>query len=98
MYLLFGSIVKSYVVNALWSGPISHKKKKKVSHRERRARAKAKVRMFRRRALVVALVVRCRRRPSNKPQPLVSPVSTTSEPVRWKWKERNAVGLDSVIL
>ena len=96
MYLLFGSVVKSCIVNALWSGHISHKKKK-VSHRERRARAKAKVRKFRRRALAVALVVRCRRRPSNKPPPLVSPVSTTSEPVRWKWKERNAVGLDSVI-
>ena len=41
------------------------------------------------------MVIRCRRRPSNKPKTLV--VSPTSEPVRWKWKERNAVGLESVI-
>jgi hypothetical protein len=79
-----------------WSCPITHKKKKKVSHRERRARAKAKVGTFRRRALAVALVLRCRRRLHNKPPTLVS-LSSTSEPVRWKWKERNAVGLDSVV-
>jgi hypothetical protein len=44
--------------------------------------------------LVVSLVLRCRHRLHNKPPPLVS---STSEPVRWKWKERNAVGLDSVV-
>jgi len=41
------------------------------------------------------LVVQCRRRPCNKPPRLVSLVPK-SEPVRWKWKQRNAVGLDSV--
>ena len=71
-------------------------KKKKCSHRERRARAKAKVKKFRRRALSVALVVRCMRRPSNKPPTRMLQESKSSEPVRWKWKKRK-VGLDSVI-
>ena len=58
--------------------------------------AKAWVKKFWRRALSVALVVRCRRRSSNKP-PTVKhweSTSTTSEPVRWKWRVRT-VGLDS---
>ena len=67
------------------------KKKKKCSHCKRCARAKARVRKWRRQALPVALVVRCRRRPRNKPPPLVP----TTEPVWWKWKKRK-VGLDSV--
>ena len=108
MYLLFGSVIQSWTgwfVNALggtitklwyWSFHPRKKKKKRVSHRERRAKAKARVRKFRRRALAVALVLRCRRRPCNKPPRLVSLVPK-SEPVRWKWKQRNAVGLDSVI-
>ena len=50
----------------------------------------------RRRALAVALVLRCRRRPCNKPPRLVSLVSPVSEPLRWKWKKR-LVGLDSVM-
>jgi len=79
-----------------WSVPISRKKRKRVSHRERRARAKARVPKFRRRALAVALVLRCRRRPCNKPPRLVSLVSPVSEPLRWKWKKR-LVGLDSVM-
>ena len=82
-------------VRALTGGfwcSVPRKKKKKCSHRERRARAKARVKKWRRRALPVALVERCRRRPSNKPPPLVS----ITEPVRWKWKKRK-VGLDSVI-
>ena len=79
-----------------WSCPITHKKKKKVSHRERRARAKAKVGTFCWQALEVALALGCWRRLHNKPPPLVS-LSSTLEPVRWKWKERNAVGLDSVV-
>ena len=78
-----------------WSCPIT-RKKKKVSHQERRARAKAKVGRFQRQALAVVLVVRCRQRPCSKPPTLVSTVSITSEPVRWKWKKRD-VGLTSVI-
>ena len=74
------------------SVPIS-RKKNKCSHRERRARAKARVRRWRRRALPVALVVRCRRRSGNIPPRLAS-IST--EPVRWKWKEKK-VGLSSVM-
>ena len=108
MYLLFGSVIWSWkgrFANVLegkiaklwyWSFHPRKKKKKRVSNRERRARAKARVGKFRRRALAVALVVRCRRRPCNKPPRLVSLVPK-SEPVRWKWKQRNAVGLDSVI-
>jgi hypothetical protein len=105
VYLLFGGVIKvrvSRVVSKLgglvgWSRPITRKKKtKNVSHRERRARAKAKVGKFRRQALAVTLVVCCRCRPSNKPPPLVSTVSITSEPVRWKWKNKK-VGLASVI-
>ena len=41
----------------------------------------------------VALVVRCRRRSSNKAPHLVADIS---EPVRWKWKKKN-VGLSSVM-
>ena len=74
------------------SVPIS-RKKNKCSHRERRARAKARVRRWRRRALPVALVVRCRRRSGNIPPRLAS-IST--EPVCWKWKEKK-VGLSSVM-
>ncbi len=70
-----------------WPTPISRKKKRKVSHQERCARAKVSVRKFRCRALSVALVVHCWRRPSNKRSPLVTSVSTTSEPMRWKWKK-----------
>ena len=107
MYLLFGGVIKVrlvWFVSELgglvgWSYPITRKKKKKrnVSHRERCARAKAKVGKFRRRALAVVLVGCCRRRPSNKPPPLVSIVSfDQSESMRWKWK-RKPVGLASVI-
>ncbi len=70
LYLNFGSYVQSWlkslvsavggVLNWCWSVPISRKKRKRVSHRERRARAKARVPKFRRRALAVALVLRCR--------------------------------------
>jgi hypothetical protein len=71
------------------------------------ARAKAKVGTFRRRALAVALVVRCRWRPCQQPPILGHPAyckvwpealpNFESEPKRWKWKEKNVVGLDSVI-
>ena len=107
MYLLFGGVIKVWLVWFVselgglvgWSCPITRKKKnkRKVLHRERRARAKAKVGKFRRRALAVALVGCCRRRPSNKPPPLVSIVSfDQAEPMRWKWKSKK-VGLASVI-
>jgi hypothetical protein len=69
------------------------RKKKKCLHRERCARAKAKVKKWRRRALPVALVVRCWRRSSSKAPRLVS---TIAEPVRWKWKKKK-VGLSSVM-
>ena len=104
MYLLFGGVIKVLLfcfVSELgglvgWSCPLT-RKKKKVSHRERRARAKAKVGKFCRRAFAVALVGCCRRRPSNKPPPLVSIVSfDQAEPMRWKWKSKK-VGLASVI-
>ena len=72
--------------------PISCKKKK-CSHREHCARAKAKVRKRRRRALPVALVVRCPRRSSSKAPKLAS---TILEPVCWKWKGKK-VGLSSVM-
>ena len=105
MYVLFGRFIKIWLgclVSVLggsvgWSCPITRKKKKKkVLHREHCARAKAKVGKFCRQALAVALVVCCRHRPSNKPPPLVSTVSTMLEPLRWKWKN-NKVGLASVI-
>ncbi len=66
--------------------PIS-RKKKSCSHCERRTRAKAKdrVRRWRRQALPVALVVRCRHRSSNKAPRLASDIS---EPVHWKWKKK----------
>ncbi len=100
MYLLFGGVIKSWmnrIVVAWWSRPITHKKKSKVLHRERCARAKVKSKKFRRRALTVALVIRCRCRPSKKPPPMVSTVTTMSEPVRWKWKKKPKVGLKSVM-
>jgi hypothetical protein len=87
---LFGSWFKSQLsslvsgVKGLLRGlvPISHKKKR-CPHHERCARAKAKDRVWRwrRQALPVALVVRCRRRSSNKAPRLVADIS---EPVRWK--------------
>ena len=86
LWLLLGSVFKCCLKH----------QKKKCSHRERCARAKAKVKKFWRRASSVALVVRCRRRPSNKPPPRMHQESTSSEPVRWKWKKRK-VGLDSAI-
>ena len=104
LYLLFGSYLHCQLkclVSAVrgvfsWSVPISRKKKRKCSHRERRARVKARVSKWQCRALVVALVLRCRRRPCNKPPRLVPLVSKVSEPVRWKWKNKS-VGLDSVM-
>ena len=56
-----------------------NRKDKKCSHRERCARAKAKVKKWRRRALPVALAVRCRRRSSSKAPRLASVIL---EPVR----------------
>ena len=72
------------------------RKKKRCPHRKRHAKAKAKsrVRRWRRRALPVALVVRCWRRSSNKAPRLVADIS---EPVHWKWKKKK-VGLSSVML
>ena len=98
---LFGSWFKSQL-SSLVSGvkqllrglvPIG-RKKKRCPHRERRAKAKAKsrVRRWRRRALPVALVVRCWRRSSNKAPRLVADIS---EPVRWKWEKRMLVCLQS---
>ncbi len=74
--------------------PIS-RKKKRCSHRERHTRAKTKDRVWRWRhqALPVALVIRCRRRSSNKAPRLVADIS---EPVHWKWKKKN-VDLSSVM-
>ena len=106
MHVLFGKVIKVWLNRLVfvlggsvgWSCPITCKKKKnKVSHQERCARAKVRVRKFRRGALLVALVVRCWRRPSNKRSPLVTSVSTTSEPMHWKWKKRPKVGLESVM-
>ena len=65
-----------------------------TSHCECCARAKARVRKWQRRALPVALVVCCWHRSSSKAPRLES--TTTSEPVRWKWKEKK-VGLSSVM-
>jgi hypothetical protein len=75
--------------------PIS-RKKKRCSHRKRCARAKAKdrFRMWRCQALLIALVVRCWHRSSNKAPRLVADIS---EPVHWKWKKKN-VGLSSIML
>ena len=99
-YFIFGSWFKSQLsslvsgVKGLLRGlvPIS-RKKKRCPHHERHARAKAKDRVWRwrRQALPVALVVRCRRRSSNKAPRLVADIS---EPVRWKWKKKK-VGLSS---
>ncbi len=110
LYWLFGSVVGCLFkrcVNGVrgllgWSCPVTCKKKKnKISHWERRARAKAKVGTFRRRALAVALVVRCRRRPCQRPPILGHPAcckvwpealpNFKMEPTRWKWKEKNVV-------
>ncbi len=107
LYLLFGSVFKARLEHLMldvgelvcWCAPVSRKrKKKKCSHCERHARARARVKKFRRRALSVVLVVRCRRRSINKPPTLkhLESTPTTSEPVRWKWRKR-MVGLDSVI-
>ena len=107
LYLLFGSVFKACLEHLVsdvgelvrWCAPVSCKrKKKKCLHRKRRARARARVKKFWRRALSVVLVVRCRHRPRNKPPTLkhLESTSTTSEPVRWKWRKR-MVGLDSVI-
>ncbi len=72
-----------------------HNKKKRCSHCKRCARAKAKDRVWRWRhqALPVALVVRCRRRSSNKAPHLASDISL---PVHWKWKKKK-VGLFSIM-
>ncbi len=74
--------------------PISCKKKR-CSHCKHCARAKAKDRFWRWRcqALPVALVVRCRRRSSNKAPRLVSEIS---QPVRWNWKKKE-VSLSSIM-
>ncbi len=59
-------------LDIFWILKNCHNKKKRCSHCKRRARAKAKDRVWRwrRGALPVALVVRCRRRSSNKaPRP-----------------------------
>jgi hypothetical protein len=71
------------------------RKKKGCSHRERCTRAKAKDRFlrWRRQALPVALVVRCRHRSSKKAQRLAADIS---EPVHWKWKKKK-VGLSSIV-
>ena len=101
-YFLIGSWFKSQLgslvsgVKQLLRGlvPIG-RKKKRCPHHKRCARAKAKdrVRRWRRRALPVALVVRCWCRSSNKAPRLVADIS---EPVRWKWRKKN-VGLSSVM-
>ncbi len=71
------------------------RKKKRCSHRKHCTRAKAKDRVWRwrRRALPVALVVRCWCRSSNKAPHLASDIS---EPVHCKWKKKK-VGLSSVM-
>jgi hypothetical protein len=107
LYILFGSVFKAHLERLVsdvgelvcWFAPVSRKrKKKKCLHCKRRARGRARVKKFWRQALSVALVVLCRRRSSNKPSTLkhLGSTSTTSEPVRWKWRKR-MVGLDSVI-
>ena len=85
-----------FAAKGLLRGSVSISRKKKgCSHRERHTRAKAKDRVWRwrRRALPVALVVRCLRRSSKKAQCLAADIS---EPVGWKWKKKK-VGLSSVI-
>jgi hypothetical protein len=119
-YFLCGSWFKSQLgslvsgVNQLLRGlvPIGHKKKR-CSHRERRTRAKAKdrVRRWRRRALPVALVVRCWRRSSVPESQNTRSMNilyrlfknkapclafNISEPVHWKWKKKK-VGLSSIV-
>ncbi len=102
-YFLFGSWFKSQLgslvsaAKGLLRGmvPIS-RKKKRCSHCKCCTRAKAKDRVprLRHQALIVALVVRCWRRSSNKAPRLVDDIL---EPVRWKWKKMK-VGLSSVML
>ena len=90
------AVIRAVAGGSQCSAP--RKKRRKVLHRKRRARAKVRVRKFFRQASVVSLVVCYRRRPSNKPPPLIHTVpTTTSESVHWKWKERNKVVLDFVI-
>ncbi len=101
-YFLFGSRFKSQLgslvssVKGLLRGlaPIS-RKKKRCSHRKPCTRAKAKDRVgrWRRRALPVALLVRCWHRSSNKAPRLVADIS---EPLHWKWKKKK-VGLSSIV-
>ena len=101
-YFLFGSLFKSQLgslvsgVKQLLCGLVpTGRKKKRCPHRKRRARAKAKDRIWRwrRRALLVALVVHCRRRSKNKAPCLAFNIS---EPVHWKWKKKK-VGLLSIM-
>ncbi len=119
-YFIFGSWFKSQLgslvsgVKGLLRGwvPIS-RKKKMCSHRKRRTRAKAKDRVWRwrRRALPVALVVRCWRRSSIPGSQNIRNMNilyrlfknkapclafNISQPVHWKWKKKN-VGLSSVL-
>jgi hypothetical protein len=107
LYLLFGSVFKACLERLVldvgelvcWCAPVSRKrKKKKCSHHKCCARAKVRAKKFWCQALSLALVVHCRRRSSNKPPTLkhLESTSSTSEPVRWKWRKR-MVGLDSVI-
>jgi hypothetical protein len=89
-----GSLVSAAKGLLCGSVPIS-RKKKRCPHCEHRTRAKAKDRVhrWRRRALPIALVVRCWRRSSNKAPRLASDIF---EPVHWKWKKKK-VCLSSVI-
>jgi hypothetical protein len=109
LWLLLGSVFKArleHLAEACWRKILFSKftlgmsrkiTKKKCLHRERCVRAKAKVKKFRHRALSVALVVRCRCRPSNKPPTRMHQESTSSEPVRWKWKKRKVVWTSSFL-
>ena len=107
LYLLFGIVFKACLEHLVsdvgelvcWCAPVSRKrKKKKCLHCKCCARARARVKKFRCQALLVALVVCCRHRPSNKSPMLkhLESTSTTSDQVHWKWRKR-MVGLDSVI-
>ena len=71
--------------SCIWPG--QKEKPKRRHHR----RAKKKVRKWRRRALPYGLVMKCLRRPSNRPPRLVSP----EKPVRWMSKKRK-VGFAAV--
>ncbi len=89
------------------------RKKKRCPHCERCSRAKAKdrVQRWRRQALTVALVIRCRRRSSVPGSQNIRNMNilfrlfknkapclafNISEPVHWKWKKKK-VGLSSVM-